>query len=88
MKEEHLIVFESHPFIFWSEKMTENKLDFMKYQENYYNVIKASHTFVQCQIFHWAHNYDKAIKYYEIFLKQQGANIITIYQEFRIIILV
>lgn len=65
----HNVILETHPFSFWSQTMSENELQHLKFQNNL--VINNKFLgFLQAQMFYQSQLYEKAIEYYRAYIKQ------------------
>ena len=71
LQQGHGIVLESSPFSFWCERMSENELNHMKFQDG---ALEADNTFQQAQMYFENSQYEKAIEYYNIYLQQHEHN--------------
>jgi len=65
----HKVVYERNPFSFWCHVMPEKEKNHLIYQNS---LLKVNKVLIQAQIFDASHNYDKAIMFYEAFLKSQA----------------
>ncbi len=68
----HRIILETSPFSFWFEGMSPNELNYFKFQNGL--VEKNKHLFEQGQMYFESHEYQKAIKYYTLFIKENKGN--------------
>jgi len=65
----HKVVYERNPFSFWCHAMPEKERNHLIYQNS---LLKCNKMFIQAQIFDSSHNYNKAITFYEAFLRTQA----------------
>jgi len=72
MKAGHAIVVESNPFSFWCEKMSENELKYLEFQNK---ILEHNESiFQQAEMYFESHNYQRAIEYYSIYIQQNERN--------------
>jgi len=67
----HTIILERSPFSFWCEHLTEAELNHLKIQKE--SVFEGD-LFQQAQMYFHSHEYEKAIEYYQEFIRQNGGN--------------
>ena len=78
----HKIVLEMSPFSFWCESMSPNELNHLKFQNDL--VKENNHLFEHGEMYFQSHEYEKAIKYYSLYIQEnegmgKTANLATSY---------
>ncbi len=70
----HKIVLETSPFSFWCEKMTANELNHLEFQNELVEKKKMTgmykNFFLQGEMFVETHEYEKALKYYSSYIRE------------------
>jgi len=68
MEKAHAVILESSPFSFWCEKMSENELNHLKFQNDL--VKDSDHVFQQGSMYFETHEYEKALEYFHIYIRK------------------
>jgi len=67
----HGVVLETSPFSLWHNKMSEKELNHLKFQNS---LTEGTEIFQQADMFFKSHQYEKAAKYFSIYIQQNKEN--------------